>query len=82
MSYLNVGGSGITITPKVFWAHDPDGVSITPHFNEGRQTLGLGVDFIYNKRYKVGADYTYYSDSDYDPLFDRDYFSLNASVTF
>ena len=82
MSYLNVGGSGITITPKIYWAHDPDGVSITPHFNEGRQTLGLGMDFIYNKRYKVGADYTYYSDSDYDPLFDRDYFSLNASVTF
>ncbi len=82
MDYLNMGGSGITMRPRIFWAHDVDGVSITPTFNEGRQTLGLGTDFFYNKRYEVSLDYTYYSDSDYDPLFDRDFVSVSASVTF
>jgi hypothetical protein len=82
MDYLNMGGSGITMRPKIFWSHDVDGYSINPQFIEDRQTLGLGVDFIYNKRYNVGVDYTYYGDTAYNPLFDRDFVSVTASVTF
>ena len=53
-----------------------------PTFIEGRQVLGLGLRFNYNKRYNLEMNYVDYADADFDPLFDRDYYSVSASVTF
>ena len=53
-----------------------------PTFNEGRQTLGLGLKFTYNKRYTLETNYVSYTDKNYDPLFDRDYYSASVGVTF
>ena len=69
-------------TPSVFWAHDVDGVSMDPTFNDGRQTLGLGLKFSLNKRYVLEANYVSYNEAKYDPLGDRDFYSVSASVTF
>ena len=80
--YNNVFDSGVTVTPSVFWAHDVDGVSMDPTFIEDRQVLGLGLRFNYNKRYNLEMNYVDYADADFDPLFDRDYYSVSASVTF
>jgi hypothetical protein len=80
--YNNVFDSGVTITPSVFWADDVDGVSMDPTFIEGRQVLGLGLRFNLNKRYNLEMNYVDYADADFDPLFDRDYYSVSASVTF
>jgi Protein of unknown function (DUF1302) len=80
--YNNVFNSGVTVTPSVFWAHDVDGVSMDPAFIEDRQVLGLGLRFNYNKRYNLEMNYVDYADTDFDPLFDRDYYSVSASVTF
>ena len=80
--YNNVFDSGITVTPSVFWADDVDGVSMDPTFIEGRQVLGLGLRFNLNKRYNLEMNYVDYADADFDPLFDRDYYSVSASVTF
>ena len=82
MDYNNVGDSGVTVTPSVFWSHDVDGVSIDPAFIEDRQTLGLGLKFNYNKKYTVDLNYVNYGDENFDPLFDRDYYSAAVSVTF
>jgi hypothetical protein len=80
--YNNVFNSGVTVTPSVFWAHDVDGVSMDPTFNDGRQTIGLGVKFSLNKRYTLEANYVDYNQADFDPLGDRDFYSVSASVTF
>jgi hypothetical protein len=82
MDYNNVWNSGVTVSPSVFWAHDVDGVSMDPTFIEDRQTLGLGVKFNLNKRYQLDVNYVNYADNNFDPLFDRDYYSAAVSVTF
>jgi hypothetical protein len=80
--YLNVGNSGITMTPSIFWSQDVDGISMDPAFQEDKTVLGLGMKFTYNKKYVLDFNYVTYADSGYDPLQDRDYYSLSASVTF
>jgi len=66
----------------VFWSDDVEGVSMDSTFNEGRQTLGLGLKFNYNKKYTLDVNYVNYANGTYDPTFDRDYYSVAASVTF
>ena len=82
MDYNNVMNTGVTITPNVFWGHDVEGVSMDPTFIEDRTTLGLGVKFNYNKKYQLDLNYVEYGDDNFDPLFDRDYYSAAVSVTF
>ncbi len=82
MDYNNVMDSGVTVTPSVFWAHDVEGVSMDPTFIEDRMTLGLGVKFNYNKKYVLDVNYVSYDNDNFDPLFDRDYYSAAVSVTF
>jgi hypothetical protein len=80
--YYNVFGSGVTATPSVFWSQDVKGVSLDPTFNEGRDTLGLGLKLSYNKKYTLDLNWVSYANNTYDPTFDRDYYSVAASVTF
>ncbi|HEX9207762.1 MAG TPA: DUF1302 domain-containing protein [Steroidobacteraceae bacterium] len=82
MDYNNVFDTGVTVSPSVFWADDVEGVSIDPAFNEGRQTLGLGVKFNMNKKYQLDLNYVTYANDTFDPTFDRDYYSAAVSVTF
>jgi hypothetical protein len=74
--------SGVTLTPNVYWSHDVSGVSLDPTFNEGRKTLGLGLKATYNKRYTFDLSYVSYADNNFDPLFDRDYYSAAVGMTF
>ncbi|MGB7904199.1 MAG: DUF1302 domain-containing protein [Steroidobacteraceae bacterium] len=80
--YNNVMDSGVTVTPSVFWAHDVEGISMDPTFIEDRMTLGLGLKFNYNKKYVLDVNYVSYDNDNFDPLFDRDYYSAAVSVTF
>jgi len=82
MDYNNVMNSGVTVTPSVFWSQDVEGVSATPAFIEDRSALNLGLRFNFNKRYDLQLNYVQYGNFGYDPLFDRDYYSANVSMTF
>jgi hypothetical protein len=82
LDYNNVFNSGVTVSPSVFWSQDVDGISIDPAFIEDRSVLGLGLKFNYNKRYVLELNYVQYADNNFDPLFDRDYYSAAMSVTF
>ena len=82
MDYNNVLNTGVTVTPSVFWLHDVEGVSMDPTFNEDRKTLGVGLKFNLNKKYVLDLNYVDYADENFDPLFDRDYYSASFSVTF
>jgi len=74
---------GVTVKPSVFWGHDVSGVSADGQFNEGRGTLGLGLGFEYKKMYSVDLGYVTYSNgAKWDPLRDRDYYSVSFSATF
>jgi hypothetical protein len=53
-----------------------------PQFVEDRSVLGLGLKFNYNKKYVLDLNYVEYGTSQFDPLFDRDYYSAAVSVTF
>ncbi|MCC6193563.1 MAG: DUF1302 domain-containing protein [Burkholderiales bacterium] len=74
---------GFSVTPNVFWGHDVSGYSSDTQFIEGRQALGLGVRFEYQKRYALDLGYTSFSNSaKYDPFRDRDYYAASLSMTF
>jgi hypothetical protein len=51
-------------------------------FIEDRQVLGLGVKFNYNKKYTMDFNYVSYANNNFDPLFDRDYYSASIGMTF
>jgi hypothetical protein len=80
--YSNLLNSGVTMTPSIFWSQDVEGVSMDPTFNQGRETLGLGLKFTYNKKYTLETNWVQYANNNYDPLFDRDYYSASVGVTF
>lgn len=83
--YHTAFGTGWTVTPNLFWAHDVTGNSagpIGPGFIEGKKTLKLGVDATYQS-FKVGLGYTMHfgaelKNNDYD----KDFVSLTASYAF
>jgi hypothetical protein len=82
MDYNNVFNSGVTMTPSVFWSQDVEGISMDPAFIEDREVLGLGMKFTYNKQYVFDLNWVDYANNNFDPLFDRDYYSASFSVTF
>jgi hypothetical protein len=83
LAYANAMNLGVTVKPSVFWGQDVSGVSADGQFNEGRGTLGLGLGFEYKKMYSVDLGYVTYSNgAKWDPLRDRDYYSVSFSATF
>ncbi|HEX4780541.1 MAG TPA: DUF1302 domain-containing protein [Usitatibacter sp.] len=83
LAYANAFNLGFTVKPSVFWAQDVKGVSADGQFNEGRGTLGLGLGFEYHKAYSLDLSYVTYSNSaKWDPLRDRDYYSISVSASF
>lgn len=83
--YHTAFGTGWTVTPNLFWAHDVTCYSagpIGPGFIEGKKTLKLGVDATYQS-FKLGLGYTMHfgaelKNNDYD----KDFMSLTASYAF
>ena len=82
LDYDGLFDGGIRVSPSLAWNHDVDGVAMDGQFNEGRQTLGLGLGFNYAKRYSLDLGYTWYADSAYNPLMDRDFYSVAFGVSF
>jgi hypothetical protein len=83
LSYANVANLGFTAKPSVFWGHDVRGISADGTFNEGRGIMGLGLGFEYHKAYSLDLGYvTYRNNAQWDPLRDRDYYSVSVSASF
>lgn len=83
--YHTAFGTGWTVTPNLFWAHDVTGYSagpIGPGFIEGKKTLKLGVDANYQS-FKIGLGYTMNFGAELkNNDFDKDFVSLTASYAF
>lgn len=76
---------GIDLIPSIAFSHDVDGWSPEPGqaFNEGRQSVGLGLGFEFDANTKASVTYTTFANSaDFDPLKDRDFVSFTASYSF
>ncbi|WP_031298023.1 DUF1302 domain-containing protein [Stutzerimonas chloritidismutans] len=83
LEYADPFAVGVTTTPSLFFGHDVEGYSLDGQFNEGRMTVGAGVRFDYQKAHSLDFNYvTYSNDADYDPLRDRDHYSMNYSYKF
>ena len=76
---------GIDLVPSLAWSHDVDGYSPEPGqaFNEGRQSVGLGLGFEFDANTKASINYTTFTNAaDFDVLRDRDFITLTASYSF
>ena len=76
---------GVDLVPSIAFSHDVDGWSPEPGqaFNEGRQSVGLGLGFEFDANTRASITYTTFANSaDYDVLKDRDFVSLSASYSF
>jgi len=76
---------GTDLIPSIAWSHDVDGYSPEPGqaFNEGRQSVGLGLGFEFDANTKASINYTTFTNAaNYDVLRDRDFISLSASYSF
>lgn len=76
---------GIDLVPSIAWSHDVDGWSPEPGqvFNEGRQSVGLGLGLEFDANTKASVNYTTFTNAaDFDALRDRDFVSLTASYSF
>jgi len=76
---------GTDLIPSIAWSHDVDGWSPEPGqvFNEGRQSVGLGLGFEFDANTKASINYTTFTNAaDFDPLRDRDFISLTGSYAF
>ena len=59
------------------------GTSVDYQFNQGRRTLGLGVNFAYREHINAALLYTWYADgAQWNPTRDRDYLGAAMSVSF
>lgn len=76
---------GVDLIPSIAWSHDVDGWSPEPGqaFNEGRQSVGLGLGFEFDANTRASINYTTFTNAaQYDVLRDRDFVSLSASYSF
>ena len=79
LSYSNVF-AGVNLTPTLAWSHDVEGYG--PNFNEDAKSISIGLDADYANKYSAGISYTNFFDGKYNTNVDRDFASLNFSVSF
>ena len=76
---------GIDLSPSIAWSHDVDGWSPEPgqSFNEGRQSIGVGLGFEFDANTRASINYVKYVNSaEFDVFRDRDFISVSASHSF
>jgi hypothetical protein len=83
LNYANVAGSGVTISPNLFWLQDVHGYSVDNQMIQDRKTLALGVNFAFPKNFNLGLLYTWYADdAPWNPTRDRDFVGGKLSYSF
>ena len=77
--------AGINVLPTVSWGHDVSGNSPAPLSNylEGRTSLSLSADFVFQNRWTLNMQYVGYSGAGVQNLLgDRDFFSTTIKFSF
>ena len=74
--------AGVTLKPGLAWSHDVQGWAPAPNFNEGSKATSLTLDAEYLSNYTASVSYTNFDGGDFNPLRDRDFYSLSFGVSF
>ena len=83
LTYNRVFGTGVTATPKFYFKRDLNGQSIDGQFIKGRGTIAPGLNLDFSKRFAVDLNYvTYNHEAKFDPMRDRDFYSIALSTKF
>ncbi|RUT76920.1 DUF1302 domain-containing protein [Marinobacter sp. NP-6] len=83
LTYSNVLGSGVTVSPSLFFSHDVKGWSVDNQFKEDRMALTFGTEFSYQGKYSLTLSATEFNrDAKYDPLRDRGFYSAALTANF
>ncbi len=82
--YSNVF-SGINLSPQLAWTHDVQGFAPQPagNFIEGRKSIGVSVEAVYQNRITGNIAYTNFMDGEpFNESTDRDFVSASVSYSF
>ncbi|WP_428422715.1 DUF1302 domain-containing protein [Methylibium sp.] len=83
LTYNQVFGSGVTATGKLYLKRDLKGNSIDGQFVEDRGTVALGLSLDFSKRFALDLSYvTFNHSAKFDPMRDRDFYSVALSTKF
>lgn len=74
--------AGVTLKPGLAWSHDVEGWAPPPNFNEGSKATSLSLDAEYLSNYTASVSYTAFTGGDFNPLRDRDFYSLSVGMSF
>ncbi|WP_428035609.1 DUF1302 domain-containing protein [Amphritea sp.] len=76
--------AGVNLKPEISFKHGIEGYGPQPGaaFNEGEKTATISLTADYLNQYQVQLGYTNFFGGDYNPIDDRDFLSLSASVSF
>ena len=83
--YNNAFGSPFTVSPRIAFNHDVNGISPGPggNFIEGRQSLTLGVAGNYLDKWVLDLSYTRFSGAgNFNLIHDRDFAAFNIKYSF
>jgi hypothetical protein len=76
--------AGISIKPTLAWSHDVSGYSPEPgqQFQEGRKSLGLSVQALYQQKYSATIGYVSFDGGSYNTQEDKDFMSLSFNISY
>jgi hypothetical protein len=74
--------AGVTLIPSIAWAHDVNGTSPTPAFEDSRKAFSMGLGANYLTKYRASVAYTWFMGGLANASADRDFFSLTFSLDF
>jgi hypothetical protein len=84
-TYESVFNTSVTLTPRLAFAHDVNGITPGPggNFLEGRTALTIGLEAGYLNAWVFDVSYTNFGGAgDLNQIHDRDYYSLSAKYSF
>ena len=84
-TYDSVGGTGVSLIPRLAWSQDVNGITPGPggNFLEGRTSFTLGLEAIYLQNWSFDISYTGFGGAgDLNQIHDRDYYSAVVKYSF
>jgi hypothetical protein len=74
---------GIELIPRLAWSHDVKGYSADGSQVEGRQVFGVSLRTLFQRRFFVDIGRSWFkTDTDYDPVRDRDVYLVAVGLAF
>ena len=74
---------GIELTPTALWLHDVEGYAPDGTLVEGRMGVNLNLRATYQRAFFVSVGRTFWKENtDFDPLRDKDIWSMSAGMAF